>query len=202
MNINSIGIYTQHGKSAGTGKIGNVPLPNYNSINFSTKAAPAMSEEKYKEAIIAQAKKDYATGKQAGQSSETMRLLNSFTAPVSPDRKSIITQGLNSIFKNGGIADTGSVKINTLLDYLLGTAEYRKTKQEVSFAEFYDNNGELVAKYSNVGWSCVMTKAEATRTQEFYGIYMGAINDAMKEGAGSGGVAYTDNNESSFDMRV
>jgi len=202
MNINPIGIYPQQGKSAGTGKIGSVPLPNYNSINFITKTAPAMSAEKYKEAIITQAKKDYAAGKTGGESSEAMRLLKSFVSTVSPDRKNIISQGLSSIFKNNGFADIGAVKIYTLLDYLLGNVEYRKTKQEVSFADFYDSNGELVATFSNDGWHCSLTKAEAARTQEFYGIYIGAITSAMNEISGKGGIVYTDNIESTFDVKV
>ncbi len=80
-------------------KRGSVPSPDYTDFHFNTKTAPAMSDEKYKTAIIEQAKKDQAAGKFQSDSAGFRNLVKSYVSAVSPDRKSIISQGLRAIYK-------------------------------------------------------------------------------------------------------
>lgn len=67
-----------------------------------------------------------------------------------------------------------------LIDYLFGSVKYHKENQDLSYAEFYDSNGELVAKYSNGGWTSFSTKAEVTRENEFIALYNESWNCAAR----------------------
>jgi len=82
-----------------SGKIGNVPLPDYSDFHFNTNKHPAMSDEKYREAIIEQAQKDQSAGKFQSESVGFRSLVKSYVSTVSPDRKNIIKQGLTAIFE-------------------------------------------------------------------------------------------------------
>lgn len=50
----------------------------------------------------------------------------------------------------------------------------------MSYAEFYDSNGEMVASYSNGRWISYGTKAENARESELWGIYNEAWNNAAR----------------------
>ena len=126
-----------------------------------------MSDEKYRKAIIEQAEKDQSAGKFQSESSGFRSLVKSYVSTVSPDRKNIITGGLTAIFKN----KNPQPKTLNLLDYLIGSVKYCKEAADVSYAEFYDNNGEMVASYSNGKWTSYGTKAENARESELWGIY-------------------------------
>ncbi|GLB28106.1 hypothetical protein LAD12857_00290 [Lacrimispora amygdalina] len=176
---------------SGTGKRGNVPSPDYNDFHFNTKTAPAMSDDKYHTAIIEQAKKDQAAGKFQSESAGFRNLVKSYVSAVSPDRKSIISEGLRAVYKN----IRKEPKTFNLLDYMFGSVKYSKeANDDVSYAEFYDSNGEMVASYSNGRWISYGTKAENARETELWGIYNHAWNSAAKasrenQGAANGSAA-------------
>ena len=171
----------------GTQKRGNVPSPDYTDFHFNTKTAPAMSDEKYKTAIIEQAKKDQAAGKFQSESAGYRNLVKSYVSAVSPDRKSIISEGLKAIYKN----IRQEPKTFNLLDYMFGSVKYSREANDVSYAEFYDSNGEMVASYSNGRWISYGTKAENARESELWGIYNQAWSSAAKasQGAANGSSA-------------
>ncbi len=176
MRIDNYYTFSQSRSLSGTGKIGSVPSPNYTDFNFNTKKAPAMSDKKYREAIIEQAKKDQSAGKFQSESSGFRSLVKSYVSTVSPDRKNIITKGLTAIFKN----KNPQPKTLNLIDYLFGNVKYCKEATDVSYAEFYDSNGEMVASYSNGRWISYGTKAENARESELWGIYNEAWNNAAR----------------------
>lgn len=169
----------------GTDKRGNVPSPDYTDFHFNTKTAPAMSDDKYKTAIIEQAKRDQSAGKFQSDSAGFRNLVKSYVSAVSPDRKSIITQGLRAIYKN----TRQEPKTFNLLDYMFGSVKYSKEADDVSYAEFYDSNGEMVASYSNGRWISYGTKAEDARESELWGIYNHAWNSAAKASQANQGAA-------------
>nr|WP_314463164.1 hypothetical protein [uncultured Clostridium sp.] len=170
---------------SGTEKRGYVPSPDYTDFHFNTKTAPAMSDDNYKTAIIEQAQKDQAAGKFQSESAGFRNLVKSYVSAVSPDRKSIISEGLRAIYKN----IRQEPKTFNLLDYMFGSVKYSKEANDVSYAEFYDSNGEMVASYSNGKWISYGTKAENARETELWGIYNHAWNSAAKESRGNQGAA-------------
>ena len=198
MRVENCGTFAQNRLSSGAGKIGNVPSPNYSDFNFNTKKAPAMSDEKYREAIVEQAKKDQSAGKFQSDSAGFRSLEKSYVSAVSPDRKNIITKGLTAIFKN----KNPQPKTLSLLDYLLGNVEYCKEATDVSYAAFYDSNGEMVATYSNGRWTSYGTKAENARQTELCGIYNQAWNNAAKASQRNGPVVSTDTTVGLIDTSV
>lgn len=175
MRVENYDNYTQSCVSE-TVKTGNVSKPDYTSFNFNTKRAPAMSDEKYRDAIIEQAKKDQAAGKFQSESAGFRNLVKSYVSAVSPDRKNIIEKGLTAIFKN----NKPQSKTLNILDYLLGKVKYSKEDTNLSYAEFYNNNGEMVASYSNGKWISYGTEAENNRESELWGIYNEAWNNAAR----------------------
>lgn len=184
MRIGNEKPFAQSHLSSGTEKRGNVQLPDYTDFHFNTKTAPAMSDDKYRTAIIEQAKKDQAAGKFQSESAGFKSLVKSYVSAVSPDRKNMISEGLRAIYKN----NNPEPKTFNLLDYLLGTVKYNKEGNDLSYAEFYDGNGEMVATYSNSGWTSFGTKEENARESELWGIYNNAWNSAARESRGNQGV--------------
>ena len=176
MQIGKFNHVTQNRFFSGTEKKGNIALPTYTGFHFNTKTAPTMSDDKYKAAIIEQAKKDQAAGKFQTDSIGYKSLVKSYVSSVSPDRKNIIAKGLTAVFET----NKPEPKTLTLLDYLFGSVKYTKEANNVSYAEFYDSNGEMVATYSNTGWTFYGTKAENARESELRGIYNQAWNSAAK----------------------
>jgi hypothetical protein len=195
MRING---FSENGILSGTVKAGNVPSPNYNDGNFNTKKAPAMSDEKYRGAIIEQAKKDQSAGKFQSESVGFQNLVKSYVSAVSPDRKNIITEGLTAILKNRN----PQPKSLNLADYLFGSVKYSKEATDVSYAEFYDSNGEMVASYSNGKWISYGTKAENARESELWGIYNEAWNNAARASQTNSHTASTETNVSLMDQSV
>lgn len=198
MRVENYNTFAQNRLLSGTKKNGNVPLPNYTDFNFNTKQAPAMNDEKYREAIIEQAQKDQAVGKFQSDSAGFKSLVKSYVSSVSPNRKNIITDGLAAIFKN----NKPQTKTLNILDYLLGKVKYCKEATDVSFAEFYDSNGEMVASYSNGRWISYGTKEENARESELWGIYNEAWNNAARESQRNGYVASTGSTLDSIDQSV
>ncbi|QHI71713.1 hypothetical protein [Aminipila terrae] len=180
MRIENSNTFVQSQPLSGNGKMGNVPLPNYDDFHFNTKKTPAMNEEEYREAIIEQAQKDQAAGKFQSDSAGYRNLVKSYVSAVSPDRKNIIARGLTAIFKNS----KPQSKTLNLIDYLFGTVKYHKEAADLSYAEFYDSNGEMVASYSNGKWISYGTKAENSRESELWGIYNEAWNNAARASQG------------------
>ncbi|MDR2022489.1 MAG: hypothetical protein LBQ71_04415 [Hungatella sp.] len=99
MRIGNFNTFAQSCLFSGTGKIGNVQLPDYTDFHFNTQKSPAMNDDKYKEAIVEQAKKDQAAGKFQSESSGFRNLVKSYVSVSSPDRKGIITESLTAVFK-------------------------------------------------------------------------------------------------------
>lgn len=161
---------------SGCVKTGNVPSPNYSDFSFNTKKAPAMSDEKYREAIVEQAKKDQSNGKFQSESAGFRSLVKSYVSAASPDRKKIIEKGLTAIFKD----NKPQSKTLNILDYLLGKVKYCKEDADVSYAEFYNSNGEMVASYSNGKWISYGTAEENNRESELWCIYNEAWNSAAR----------------------
>lgn len=167
---------------SGTKKIGNISLPDFKDFHFNTRSKLAMSEEKFEEAIVEQAKKDQAVGKFQTQSSAYKDLMKSYVSIASPDREGIITNALNNLFKNS-MAEAKNINYLDLL--LFGKVTYEK-EIGLSYAEFKDSSGELMASYSNGGWTFYGTKAENARESDFLNIYNRAWDEAAKCAKGAG----------------
>ncbi len=178
MNIGAIG---QRAFSTGTGRIGGVSIPDFNGIGHYTKSPRKMSEEKYREAIVEQAKKDHAVGKFQNDSDGFNKLIKSYVSVASPDRKGILSEGITAIFKN----KSSIPKPLNLLEVLLknGSAKYQKEDNELTFAEFYDSEGNMIASYSNGKWTELRTPDETARQIEFCSIYNQAWGDAKRTAA-------------------
>ncbi|MBP2634055.1 MAG: hypothetical protein H6Q70_4683 [Firmicutes bacterium] len=176
----------------------NVQLPDYTDWHFNTKTAPSMSDKQYNNAIIEQAKKDQEAGKFQSESAGFRSLAKSYISVFSPDRKNIITAGLTTIYKN----NKPQSKTVTLLGYLNGTAKYNNQEADLSYAEFYDSNGEMIATYSNNGWTFYGTKAENARESELLSTYNQAWDTAAKAAQGQSSPATTDTTTASINLSV
>ena len=136
-----------------------------------------MSDNEYKSAIKEQAKKDQAIGKFQSDSPNFRNLMKNYVSVASPDRKNIISEGLKVIYKN----NKPTPKTLNLIDYLLGSVKYEKqANNNLNYAEFYDKNGEMVASFSNGGWTLYGTMAENSRETEVCMIYNAAWSEAAK----------------------
>ncbi|MDR1328787.1 MAG: hypothetical protein LBK23_04230 [Oscillospiraceae bacterium] len=167
--------------------ISGIALPRFESFYFNTKAPPAMSDAEYRDAIIEQAKKDAANGKFQTESPEFKRLLKSYVSVVSPDRKSIITKGLNMLFSKNSQAAAEKTRHLTLIEILLGERFFTE-EGRLKYAEFKDSNGNMVANYANGGWNSYETAAEGARSQEFLQLYTATWRSVYhgKHGADNG----------------
>lgn len=173
MRVGQYNGFTMSGVSSGTGKIGNVSLPDFNGFSYCTKTKPTMSDDKFKEAIIAQAKKDQAAGKYYTQAVKGLQ--KKYVSAVSPDRKKLITEGLTQIAKK-----PPQPKMLSLLDLIFGEVKYEKTNEGLRYAEFKDSDGNDIATYSNGEWKFYGTKEEISRESEFFSIYREAWGNAEK----------------------
>lgn len=173
MRINSYNSF-QVNQPSSRKKASSVSVPE-----FFIKKEPKMSDDKFKEAIIRQAQKDAPTGKFGVECPGFKNLMDSYVSVVSPDRKGIIDNALatlNSINQS----PIPQPKAISLLDILLGKRMI-SDNNEISYAEFKDSSGEVVATFSNGTWHAMGTPAEDARTSEFYGIYRDAWNAARNE---------------------
>jgi hypothetical protein len=181
MNINGV-MQTQFRKFSGTTKIAGISLPDFNDVYIYTKSNTTTSETVYKKAIVAQAIKDRSEGKFQNDSQGFNQLMKRFVSQVSPDRKAIITQGLKEVEKNK--RDTNKT-IDIIALFLTGKIKYQDSLINDTYAEFYDSNGEMVASYSNGGWTMFNTKEETARQVEICSIYNDAWRNATKTNQGA-----------------
>ncbi len=178
MRTASINGSLQHRRFSGTGSIGGIHLPDFNDKYVFTKKKSGISDEEYRKRIVAQACEDFKKGAFQHQSEGFNRLMKSYTSEVSPDRKGIITSGLNAVSR-----DRKSVlkPIDAIATLLEGEVRYQKLPSGSSeYIEFYDNNGEMVATYSNNGWTMFTTNAEAARQTQMCMIYNEAWRNAKR----------------------
>lgn len=129
-------------------KFTSISMPNFTGVNaIPTRSTPAMSEDKFKEAIINQAKKDFGKGKFGGHNNASyMVLKNSFVSVVSPDRKGTIAEMIRKL------------------------PFFQRSK--VSYLEIKDAKGNITSTYApHQGWHAIGTKAEQRRESEFDTIY-------------------------------
>ena len=65
--------------------------------------------------------------------------MKSYVSVASPNRKGIITDGLTAIFKN----NIPRPKTLDIISLMFGEVKYQKETKNLSYAEFYDGNGEM-----------------------------------------------------------
>jgi hypothetical protein len=180
----------------GTGaKIGSVRLPDFKDVRMYTKTEPLRSDEEIKEDIARIAREDAEKGKFHNQTKEYLELKKEYISPVSPDRESIITNSTKEIFANAdAIKSKSKGYANSLLELLIdkdkddkivainmNSSNYKACFEgdKLTYAGFYDSNGELIGDYSQNGWAaCPITKAEGVRMREFAVTYNEAWNNA------------------------
>ena len=127
--------------------------------------------------------------------------IKSYTSEVSPDRKGIINSGLKEVSKN---RQNVLKPIDFVAALLEGEVKYQKLPTGNSeYIEFYDKTGEMVATYSNNGWTMYTTNAEAARQTEMCMIYNEAWGNA-KRGItmASEEAVNVENMQSSFDAKA
>lgn len=163
---------SQFRQFSGTEKIGGIALPDFDDDYVYTSKKTRKSKSDYKKEIIEQAIKDQAEGVFQNKSDGYRNLQKRYVSEVSPDRKGIITEGLKRIAQ-----ECNRKSIDTMELLLTGKIKYHNKSVSSTYIEFYDSNGEMVAKYSNGGWTVVTTEAESSRQMEMRLIY----NDAWKQ---------------------
>ena len=176
MRVHSWNISLQHRYFSGTGSIGGIHLPDWGDDYVFSQQKSGISDEEYKKQIIEQAYIDYANGQFQNKSEGFNKLMKKYVSEVSPDRKGIITSGLKAVSRNRQEVLKPIDLYATLLE---GEIRYKKQKKKKSeYIEFYDKNGEMVATYSNNGWTMYTTEAEAARQTEMCFLYVAAWRDA------------------------
>lgn len=176
--VNSVNGLLQQSFFSGTGSIGNIHLPDFNDKYVFSKKKSGISDEEYRKKIVEQAYKDFEKGTFQNKSEGFNRLMKSYTSEVSPDRKGIITSGLKAVSRNRQNVLKPIDFVATLLE---GKVKYQKLPLGNSeYIEFYDKNGEMVATYSNNGWTMYTTNAEAARQTEMCMIYNEAWGNAKR----------------------
>lgn len=178
MQINATNASLQQRQFVGVGSVGGIHLPNFNDAYVFTKKKSGTSDAVYKNQIVEQAYKDFAQGKFQNDSAGFNILMKKYTSEVSPDRKEIITSGLKVAAKNNR-------KVLRPIDFIATILEGKVTYQKLpagksEYMEFYDKNGEMVATYSNNGWTMYTTRAEAARQTGMCMIYNEAWRNAKK----------------------
>ena len=158
-------------------------------------------DSEYRRQIIEQAYKDYKKGQFQNKSEDFNRLMKQYVSEISPDRKGIITSGLKAVSRNRQDVLKSIDFITTLLE---GEVKYQKLPYGKSeYIEFYDKNGEMVATYSNNGWTMYPTKAEVARQTEMCMIYNEAWGNAKRGVPLACGEAIEgDGIQSNFDARA
>ena len=178
MQVNCFNGSLQNRRFSGTGSIGGIHLPDFNDKYVFSKKKSGISEEEYRKRIREQAYEDFEKGQFQNKSEGFNRLMKSYTSEVSPDRKGIITSGLKAVSKNWQNVLKPIDIVATLLE---GKVKYQKLPSgDCEYIEFYDKNGEMVATYSNNGWTMYTTNAEASRQTEMCMIYNEAWGNAKR----------------------
>lgn len=201
MQVNSSDGSLQQRIFSGTGSIGGVHLPDFNDKYVFSKKKSGISDEEYRKQIVAQAYKDFEKGTFQNKSDGFNKLMKNYTSEVSPDRKGIITSGLKAVLRNRHNVLKPIDFVATLLE---GKVKYQKLPSGNSeYIEFYDKNGEMVATYSNNGWTMYTTNAEAARQTEMCMIYNEAWGNAKRGLPIVGGESVNEENlKSSFDVKA
>ena len=178
MNVNLTNTSLQQRYFSGTNSIGGIHLPDFSDNYVFSKQKSNVSDAEYKKQIVEQAYKDFENGKFQNKSEGFNKLMKKYTSEVSPDRKGIITSGLKAISKNRQNVLKPIDFVATLLE---GKVKYQKLPSgQNDYIEFYDKNGEMVATYSNNGWTMYTTNAEAARQTEMCMIYKEAWGNAKR----------------------
>ena len=199
MQVNSTN--SQQCYFSGTGSIGGIHLPDFNDKYVYTRKKTETSTSDYRRQIMEQAYKDFEKGQFQNKSEDFNRLMKQYVSEISPDRRGIITSGLKAVSRNKQDVLKPIDFVATLLE---GEVKYQKLPSgKREYIEFYDKNGEMVATYSNNGWTMYPTKAEAARQTEMCMIYNEAWGNA-KRGVplACRETADVDCLQSSFDARV
>lgn len=178
MNVNMTNISLQQRKFSGTNSIGGIHLPDFNDKYVFSKKKSNVSNAEYKKQIAEQAYEDFKNGQFQNKSEGFNMLMKKYTSEVSPDRKGIITSGLKAVSRN---KQSGLKPIDLLATILEGKVKYQRLPSgQTDYIEFYDKNGEMVATYSNNGWTMYTTNAEAARQTEMCMIYNEAWGNAKR----------------------
>jgi hypothetical protein len=192
-NVASGGIQARKEMYGIGAKVGNVKLPDFKNIRMYTKTEPSMSDEELKEAIAKIARKDAEKGQFHNQTKEYLDLKREYISSASPDRESLVTNSTKQIFANVNLLKSNpEERPKTLLELLMekkdnkiiainmNSSEYKACFQgdELSYAEFRDSNGEIVATYGQNGWACILTKAEGIQLNKFAKTYNEAWDNA------------------------
>ena len=178
MNVNLNSISLQQQKFSGTNSIGGIHLPDFNDKYVFSKKKSNTSNAEYKKQIAEQAYEDFKNGQFQNKSEGFNKLMKKYTSEVSPDRKGIITSGLKAVSRN---KQSGLKPIDLLATILEGKVKYQRMPSgQTDYIEFYDKNGEMVATYSNNGWTMYTTNAEAARQTEMCMIYNEALGNAKR----------------------
>lgn len=178
MNVNLNSISLQQQKFSGTNSIGGIYLPDFNDKYVFSKKKSNTSNAEYKKQIAEQAYEDFKNGQFQNKSEGFNKLMKKYTSEVSPDRKGIITSGLKAVSRN---KQSGLKPIDLLATILEGKVKYQRMPSgQTDYIEFYDKNGEMVATYSNNGWTMYTTNAEAARQTEMCMIYNEAWGNAKR----------------------
>lgn len=177
MQVNSHNGSLQQRFFSGTGSIGGIHLPDFSDKYVFSKKKSGISDEEYRKQIVEQAYKDFAKGQFQNKSEGFNKLMKSYTSEVSPDRKGIITSGLKAVSRN---RQTVLKPIDFVATLIEGKVKYQKIPSSSEYIEFYDKNGEMVATYSNNGWTMYTTNAEAARQTEMCMIYNEAWGNAKR----------------------
>lgn len=177
MQVNSSNGSLQQRSFFGTGSIGGIHLPDFSDQYVFSKKKSGISDGEYRKQIVEQAYKDFAKGQFQNKSEGFNKLMKSYTSEVSPDRKGIITAGLKAVSRN---RQTVIKPIDFVATLIEGKVKYQKIPSSSEYIEFYDKNGEMVATYSNNGWTMYTTNAEAARQTEMCMIYNEAWGNAKR----------------------
>lgn len=201
MNVNLNSISLQQRKFSGTNSIGGIHLPDFNDKYVFSKKKSNTSNAEYKKQITEQAYEDFKNGQFQNKSEGFNKLMKKYTSEVSPDRKGIITSGLKAVSRN---KQSGLKPIDLLATILEGKVKYQRMPSgQTDYIEFYDKNGEMVATYSNNGWTMYTTNAEAARQTEMCMIYNEAWGN-VKRGIPltDSGSVNSDSLQNAFDVQA
>lgn len=176
MQVNSTNLQQRYFSK--TGSIGGIHLPDFNDKYVYTRKKTETSTSDYRRQIMEQAYKDFEKGQFQNKSEDFNRLMKQYVSEISPDRRGIITSGLKAVSRNRQDVLKPIDFVATLLE---GEVKYQKLPSGKSeYIEFYDKNGEMVATYSNNGWTMYPTKAEVARQTEMCMIYNEAWGNAKR----------------------
>ena len=178
MNVNLTNTSLQQRYFSGTNSIGGIHLPDFSDNYVFSKQKSNVSDAEYRKQIVEQAYIDFEKGQFQNKSEGFNKLMKKYTSEVSPDRKGIITSGLKAISRN---RQSVLKPIDFVATILEGKVKYQKMPSgQTDYIEFYDKNGEMVATYSNNGWTMYTTNAEAARQTEMCMIYNEAWGNAKR----------------------